>query len=133
MNSFFRGRMAHGAELDVDVLVREADPRVDLEVLVGHEVLDLRLGLRLHRLTLARFKCVETGVRVEDVSPHDAVSFIFGPAWQGFLTTVSWTPFCQLWNLHGPAEIGTEFQVLLVHVLAGNRVRGVGTTSREAS
>jgi len=27
----------------------------------------------------------------------------------GFFTTVICTPFCQLWNIHGPLETGTEF------------------------
>jgi hypothetical protein len=46
-------------------------------------------------------------------------SFIAGPAlYAGFLTTVIWTPFCQLWNFHGPLETGHRVQEHLVHVLA---------------
>src|SRR5262245_59318551 len=28
----------------------------------------------------------------------------------GFLTSVSCTPFCQLWNFHGPLDTGIEFK-----------------------
>ncbi len=38
-------------------------------------------------------------------------SFIAGPAlYAGFLTTVIWTPFCQLENFHGPLETGIELR-----------------------
>src|SRR5262249_3104058 len=36
-------------------------------------------------------------------------SLAAGPAlYAVFFTSVSWVPFCQLWNLNGPDEIGTE-------------------------
>src|SRR5688572_2107372 len=37
-------------------------------------------------------------------------SFIAGATVnRGFFVTEIWTPFCQLWNFHGPLETGIEF------------------------